>query len=147
MSKTVSLFHIVFNTKFRKPTIPMTNRRELYAYIFGVIKNNNCRLLRINGTVNHIHLLVNLSPSIALADFVALIKRSSSIWLKSNPNFKNFDGWGREYFATSISMSESPGVIEYIKNQEEHHFGVTYEDELKIHISSAGMTWDEHCLT
>lgn len=147
MSKVSALYHIVFNTKYRKPTIPLAKRRQLYAYIFGIIKNNRCGLLRINGTDNHVHMLVNLSPTIALSDFVATVKRSSSIWLKENPDYKDFDGWGREYFAASVSLSDADKVIEYIKIQEEHHLGRSFEDELKDEIESNGLSWDEYCLT
>ena len=147
MSKVSSLHHIVFNTKYRKQTIPLDKRRELYAYIFGIIKNNRCGLLRINGTSNHVHMLVNLSPTISLSDFVAIVKRSSSVWLKEHPDYKDFNGWGREYFAASVSRSDADDVIQYIKSQEEHHLGRSFEDELKNEIISNGLEWDEYCLT
>lgn len=31
-------------------TIAEANRRELYAYIYGIIRNHNCDLIRMNGT-------------------------------------------------------------------------------------------------
>ena len=42
-------YQIVFGTKNRKPTIAKASDEELYKYIFGIIKNKNCKLYRING--------------------------------------------------------------------------------------------------
>ena len=49
-------YHIVFGTKHRELTIAEAYCEELYKYIFGVIKNNNCKLYRINGMEDHIHI-------------------------------------------------------------------------------------------
>jgi len=45
-------------------------------------KNKNCVLYQINGVKDHLHLLVSLHPSIALADLVKDTKVCSSIWIK-----------------------------------------------------------------
>ena len=64
MSKVCALYHIVINTRFRKRTIPEAYKKELYMYMYGIIQNNKCKLLRMNGIANHIHMLVDLHPSI-----------------------------------------------------------------------------------
>lgn len=46
MSKTKCLIHLVFATKSRKTTILMPRKAELYNYIFGILKNNNCFVLK-----------------------------------------------------------------------------------------------------
>lgn len=74
MSKTKCLIHLVFATKSRKTTILMPRKAELYNYIFGILKNNNCFVHRINGMSDHVHILFDLNPSIALADIVKAIK-------------------------------------------------------------------------
>ena len=50
------LYHIVFRTKKSENTINQENVAELYKYIWGVIKNKNCVLYRINGMDDHIHI-------------------------------------------------------------------------------------------
>jgi hypothetical protein len=84
-------YHIIFGTKYRHKTIDETNCRELYQYSSGVIRNKHCKLYRINGTEDHIHVFSDLHPSISLADYVKDIKISSSIWLKSSGKFPEFD--------------------------------------------------------
>ena len=54
------IYHIVFRTKNGESTISNEYKKELYAYIYGIIKNKNCFLYRINGVENHIHILSDL---------------------------------------------------------------------------------------
>lgn len=84
MSKTNSYFHIVINTYCRKMTITEERKKELYAYILGILNNKKCKLIRINGIGNHVHILLNLNPTIALSDIVKTIKQSSSLWMKAS---------------------------------------------------------------
>jgi REP element-mobilizing transposase RayT len=72
------LYHIVFRTKAGSKTLPLKYNKELFKYIWGIIKNKKCHLYRINGMEDHIHILSDLHPSIALADFVRDIKTASS---------------------------------------------------------------------
>ncbi|MCL2117358.1 MAG: transposase [Planctomycetaceae bacterium] len=81
------LYHIVFRTKNSANTLPLSESEELYRYIWGIIKNKNGMLLRINGMEDHIHILSDLPPTISLADYVREMKSSSSHWLKINPKF------------------------------------------------------------
>ena len=64
------LYHLVFRTKDSLPTINQDHTDQLYAYITGIIKNKSSHLYRINGVENHLHILTDLHPSIALADFM-----------------------------------------------------------------------------
>lgn len=62
MSHTNCLYHIVFNTYKRINTIPPEHQEELYRFIWSLLLQRNCRLLRINGMPNHVHLFVDLAP-------------------------------------------------------------------------------------
>ena len=81
MSYVIQLTHIVINTKERRMTLAQENKNELFKYIWGIITNKNCRLYRINGIGNHIHMLVGIHQSISLMELVREIKRSSSVWI------------------------------------------------------------------
>ena len=61
---------INFGTNKHLLTIKEEHCDELYKYTWDIIKNKNCKLYRINGVENHIHILSDLHPSIALADYV-----------------------------------------------------------------------------
>jgi REP element-mobilizing transposase RayT len=102
----------------------------------------NCKLIRLNGVENHIHMLVELNPSIALSKFVQDIKRASSLWLSRSPNFPNFDGWCHEYCAFTKSESDKDMIINYIKNQEHHHLIMTFDDEIAGLVTDENLDWN-----
>ena len=100
-------------------------------------------MYRINGSREHLHLLSDLHPSIALANFVKDIKIAASIWLKQNGNFSQFEGWAEGYGAFTISHNDRDRVIEYIKNQKEHHKKEIFIDEYKRLLKEFGIDYDE----
>ncbi|MDX9697087.1 MAG: IS200/IS605 family transposase [Bacteroidales bacterium] len=137
------LYQIVFRTKNSRKSINQENQDELFAYIMGIIKNKNCFLYRINGVEDHIHILSDLHPSIALADFVRDIKTSTSIWLKQTGKFPHFEGWADGYAAFTYSAREKEKLINYIKNQQIHHKKSTFEQELRILLDEEGIKIDD----
>lgn len=143
MSYVIQLSHIIINTKERKKTLIQDCKNELFRYIWGVIREHNCHLYRINGIENHIHLLVGIHQSVALMELVREIKRASSLWIKQSGKFPMFDGWSKEYAAFSVSWEAKDNVISYIRNQEEHHKTTSFIEELKAMLSQYGVKlWD-----
>jgi len=137
------LYHIVFRTHEGRPTIKRDHADELYAYISGIIKNKNSYLYRINGVENHLHILTDLHPSIALADYVREIKVSTSIWMKNSGLFPMFKGWSEGYGAFTCSYMDLGRLIDYIKIQQEHHRKKTFEDEYRSLLLEFGIKIDE----
>jgi putative transposase len=137
------LYHVVFRTKDNLPTIRQDHVNELYAYITGVIKNKNSHLHRINGIENHLHILTDMHPSIAHADFVRDIKVSSSLWIKNTRLFPMFNGWSEGYGSFTCAYSDLDRLIEYIINQQNHHRKVTFEEEYRMILLESGIIPDE----
>ncbi|MBN2521729.1 MAG: IS200/IS605 family transposase [Bacteroidales bacterium] len=137
------LYHIVFGTKGSKPTLSPKHIHELFAYISGIIKNKKCHLYRINGMQNHLHILCDLHPNIALADYMRDIKTSTSFWLKQHKGFMNFKGWADGYAALTYSFKEKDKIINYIKNQQSHHKKESFHDELRKILEEAGVQINE----
>ena len=147
MSAVSSMYHVVINTYRRQMTIPDETSEHLYRYIWSIIKSRGCRLYRINGIGNHIHMLIELAPTIALSDLVRDIKQGSSKWAKQQVYFPQFSGWGKEYGAFSCSSRDRETIMNYIINQREHHKVKTFEDEYKDMVEMSGVEWNEHRLT
>jgi putative transposase len=65
------------------------------------------------------------------------VKQDSSHWINENKLVKGKFSWQEGYGAFSYSKSQVPRVINYIKNQKEHHkkqkFIPEYLDLLKTH--------------
>jgi len=139
-------YQIVFSTKHRKPTIAGTGEEELYKYISGIIKNKHCKLYRINGIENHIHIMSDLHPSVCLSDYVKDIKVASNLWMKESANFPAFEGWQDGYGAFTYSIREKDMIINYIKKQKEHHKCESYYDEYKRLLIEHEIEFDEKYL-
>jgi hypothetical protein len=71
------------------------------------------------------------------------IKVSTSSWMKSNGLFPTFNGWAEGYGALSYSYRDKQKLIDYIKNQKEHHAKESFEDEFRILLVEAGIVIDE----
>lgn len=141
MSNVFAGYHIVFVTKERKRTIPMEKRRLLYNYIFGILNNLGCKTFRINGMSDHVHIAIDLNPSVALSTLVRDIKRSTSFSLKREGSYPDFMNWARGYYACTFSPDDRDKVIQYIINQEVHHTGDTLEMELEWLSLKAGLQY------
>ena len=143
---TQILYQIVYSTKKRENSLTGENRRLLYEYIWGVLKNKNCHLYRINGMGDHIHIVFALHPNVALSSLIKDIKLSSSAFIKDKTLFKNFGGWQDGYGAFTYSFKEKDKLIEYVKNQEEHHKTISFLDEYILLLQEHGIEFDEKYL-
>jgi putative transposase len=139
-------YQIIFGTKNRKPTVTTTHEEELYKYIWGVINNKKCKLYRINGMEDHIHIMSDLHPSVCLGDYVKEIKVASSIWMKESGKFPVFEGWQEGYGAFTYSIREKDMIINYVKNQKEHHKSEIFYDEYKRLLIENDIEFDEKYL-
>ena len=137
------LYHIVFRTKSSEKSINQAHVADLYKYIWGIIKNKKCVLFRINGMEDHIHILSDLHPSVALADYIKDIKVFSSKWMKESGYFPDFKGWGIKYCALTYSYRERDTIINYIRNQQEHHKKETFQDEIRRLFQEQGVGGDD----
>lgn len=117
----------------------MDRRERLYKYITETVKNKKSEMIIINGVHDHIHMLINLHPSVALADMVKGVKTSSSKMISGTNLFPLFEGWASEYYACSVSPSHVDGVKEYINNQERHHDEKEFVKELEDFVRKMGM--------
>jgi REP element-mobilizing transposase RayT len=140
---TQILYHIVFRTKNSKKTITAENASLLYAYIWGIIKNKKGTLFRVNSMPDHIHILSDLHPSVALADYIKDIKVGTSKWMKASGYFPDFNVWAVKYCALTYSNKEKKNIINYIKNQQEHHKKESFVDEIKRLFKENGVDLDE----
>jgi putative transposase len=118
----------------------------LYKYIRGIIKEKHCRLYRINGVEDHIHIVSDLHPTIALAEYVKTIKVASSFWMKECGKFPLFQGWQEGYGAFTYSTSDRESLLKYVMNQKEHHKKETFQNEFKRIVEEQGIQFDEKYL-
>ena len=93
MSYRQIFYQIVFGTQKREATITEGHCEELYKFIWGTIKKKGCKLYRINGMEDHIHIFSDLNPTVDLSNYIKDIKVASSIWMKESGLFPSFKAW------------------------------------------------------
>ncbi len=143
---TQIIYHIVFGTKFRTPSLIKENRTILFKYFWGVLRNKKCHLYRINGVKDHVHILTHIHPSVAVSDLIKDLKLASSAFIKEKDLFPKFNGWQKGYAAFTHHFNDKDRLINYIKNQEEHHKHVSWSEELEGLLHEHHVEFDEKYL-
>jgi putative transposase len=143
---TQILYQIVFSTKNRERTLTKDKREDLFKYIWGLLKNKKCHLYRINGVEDHLHMITHLHPSVSLASLIKDIKLASTQYINTNRMFKQFNGWQEGYGAFTYSIKEKDRLIEYVKNQEDHHKIISFKEEFIELLHEHGIEFDEKYL-
>jgi putative transposase len=73
---------VVFAVRNRHALIKTNWEDELYKYITGIVQNKGQKMIAINGTSNHIHFFIGMTPNCCLSDLVREIKKSSTNFIK-----------------------------------------------------------------
>jgi REP-associated tyrosine transposase len=133
------LVHVVFSTKGRRKLIPVHKQEELWKYMSGIANNLATGTLAIGGMSDHVHLLLAVPGTINMSTAIQKIKTGSSKWLKAQ--VRDFS-WQEGFGAFSVSASHRNDVIEYIRNQPQHHKKRTFEEEFVALLKAVGVEYD-----
>jgi putative transposase len=137
------LVHLIFSTKDRANVILPDVESELHTYLAGIANKLDSPCLAVNGTRDHVHMLVSQSKNLALAKLLEEVKKGSSKWIKTKgAAFRTFH-WQDGYAAFSVSQSKVTAVEAYIAGQKEHHRRKSFQEELIQFLRKHGVEYDE----
>lgn len=140
-SLTKIWLHLIFGTKDRLPLINQSFEKQLYNHIRTLLENDfDCKVDLINGTADHIHILLLLNQNYSIAEIVKNIKGNSSHWINQNKFLKTKFAWQTGYGAFSVSESMIGEVRKYISNQKEHHKKMSFIEEYKRFAEKYGLS-------
>lgn len=145
MAGTFSQIYIqaVFAVKGRQNLIKPSFEEELYKYISGIINGKEQKSLAVNGMPDHIHVLVGLKSSMRISDLVRDIKNNSTNFINQRGWLKDHFSWQEGYGAFSYSESQFGRVIDYIKNQKQHHQKKTFRQEYLGFLKKFNIPFDD----
>ena len=139
-------YHLIFSTKNREPWIVPDIEQRLWQVMGGIIRKHGMTALQIGGVEDHIHALVMAPPTIAPSQISQFLKGESSKWLHNEfPRLKQFS-WQDGYGAFSVSKSNIPQVVAYIRTQREHHRRKTFQEEYLEFLQANRIEYDERYL-
>jgi len=138
--------HFVFSTKNRQELIHREIESRIWAYMGGVCKKHTITPIQIGGIEDHAHGLLGLPTTLSVSMAAKHLKGDSSFGIRRDfPGMSNF-GWQDGYGAFSVSKDDLPRVIEYIRNQREHHTKQSFENEYRELLKFHGIDFDEKYL-
>jgi putative transposase len=120
-NKLALYLHLVWATWDRLPLITADIERRLHRNIESEAQKQGCTVLALNGTEDHVHLLVSFPTTITIADLVKQVKGVSSHFVNETLQPASQFKWQGSYGAFTVSRWDVDKIIEYIKRQKEHH--------------------------
>lgn len=143
---TCLYYHIVFSTKGRRPLIQPAIAPRVWEYMGGVARANETTALQIGGVDDHCHALIMASPTIAPSRIAQFLKADTSKWIHETfPSLAGF-AWQGGYGAFTVSKSGIPNVVNYIRNQPDHHRKRTFKEEYLEFLHKHDVEYDERYL-
>ena len=125
MSHTYSscFIHTVFSTKRRQRILSSTTRDRLWPFLDATARKNGFRIVAANGSDDHVHLLIKIPSTIAIAKAIQILKKRTSTFM-GKPS-----AWQEGYAAVTISAADVQDTSAYIERQSELHTAKTFEEE------------------
>jgi len=119
--KLAIYLHLIWSVKDDSQLITREIERSLYRCIGNQIAGLGCRVLAINGVLDHVHLVVKMKSTIPVAHLVKQAKGVSSKFINDQFILQGKFCWRAGYGAFSISRWDLPKIINYVKKQKTHH--------------------------
>ncbi len=141
---TQNFYHTVFSTKQRVALITPELESRLCPFMGGILRDLRCTLLAVNGTPDHVHLLVRYRADLSHSEMLQQIKGRSSKWINETfPQIGRF-AWQEGYGGFTVSKSNVPAVEAYIAQQKEHHKRQDFKTEFLELLRRHGIEFDEN---
>ncbi|MDC6007182.1 IS200/IS605 family transposase [Proteus mirabilis] len=116
--------HLVFVTKYRRKIFDQDAIEKLRGYFTSVCADFDVELVEMDGERDHVHLLINYPPKLAISNLVNSLKGVSSRLLRRDrPDIAQhyyYKGvlWSPSYFAGSCGGAPISIIRQYIEQQE-----------------------------
>ncbi|MCF7803726.1 MAG: IS200/IS605 family transposase [Candidatus Marinimicrobia bacterium] len=131
-NRTELFYHLVWHTKDNEPYLDRTMESIVYPYIRRRVDESEGNLLRINGTENHVHILISIPPNKLVSEFIRKIKASSATYINKNQDIDGYLYWQRGYGAFTVSKQNLKAVANYIERQKHHHKTGTLKSDWEV---------------
>ena len=119
--------HLVFVTKYRRGVFTKEILDDMRLMFASVCTDFEAELIEFDGEDDHVHLLVNYPPKVAVSKLVNSLKGISSLLIrkKNYPSIKTklWGGalWSPSYFAASCGGTSIAVIRQYIEQQRTPH--------------------------
>ncbi len=138
--------HLIIATKKRRPLLSEKIRKGLRKVIDETLKNRKCSAIAVNGTEDHIHILMEIHRSESLAGVARNLKSFTAKWIRHELDNDIEFQWQSGWAAFSVSHSNLKSVADFINKQSEVHKKMSFKEEMKSFLVKHEIPFDERYL-
>ena len=116
--------HLVLTTKYRKKAFTSEMLKRLHEILEDLLGKWDCKLIEFNGEEDHVHILFQYHPDVALSNLVNNVKSVTSRKIRqefaghlSSIYWKDVF-WNGSYFVASCGGVTVSTLRKYIENQD-----------------------------
>lgn len=119
--------HLIFITKYQGKVFNAVQLETLEKIIRNVCEQFECEVVEFNGGADHVHILLNFPPKVAISKLVNSLKGVSSRKMKLHhpelhkPAWKSDALWSPSYFAGTVGGAPPEVMRKYIEDQSRPH--------------------------
>ena len=120
-SKWRCKYHVVFAPKYRRLEVYGKLKADIGEILRKLCEQKGANIIEAQACPDHIHMLVEIPPSLSVSQFMGFLKGKSSLMIfdrHANLKYKygNRHFWCRGYYVDTVGRNEG-AIKEYIKNQ------------------------------
>jgi REP element-mobilizing transposase RayT len=138
--------HMVFCTRQRQPWLDDGVRADLHAFVAETLASAGCRATAIASVEDHLHVLFELSRTMAVCYAVESVKSASSRWLRSQGGALAGFAWQTGSGVFSVSALEVPHLVASLARQREFHLETDFHSEYCALLTRHQIAFDERLL-
>ena len=137
-NKSLLLYHVVISVKYRRSVLTSDVVDTLVNTCMDLQEKTDITFIEIGADGNHIHLLIQTTPSYSLAQYIRNIKSNTARMIfKYNPEVKKKlwggEFWSDGYWVSTVSKHGTENTIrEYVKNQGHNKYDLLYKRDGNI---------------
>ena len=114
-------YHIVFAPKYRRKVFFSQKKAAIGKILRELCEWKGVKIIEAEVCPDHIHMLVEIPPKIAVSSFMGYLKGKSSVMLyeqfgELKYKYRNREFWCKGYYVDTVGKNESR-IAEYIQNQ------------------------------
>jgi putative transposase len=115
-------YHLVWSTQHQQPLLTAAIEPIIHGYLRHNAAMLGATVFALDGTADHVHLVVTIPPKIAVARFVGQVKALAS-WRFNQGHLEARDPffWQEAYGALTLDRARLAECVAYVERQKEHH--------------------------
>lgn len=117
-------YHLVIVTKYRKQCLTENILQRLHHICLDLCQKWGIELIEFGGEADHIHLLLEMNPTLQISKFVNNLKTVTSRYIRKefaehlSKHYCERVLWTRAYYISTVDGAPLTTVKEYIEKQQ-----------------------------